>query len=126
MVIFSAARSIEGVAGKLSSVYRDIISSCLFRMDSQVMAGLDNHLQLAVHVIAVFFCEKGKIQVSLVMEYCAAAGKPPYRMAAILQQMGDIAFLPQVLVPAADHGPLILPQIEDDFVIVHMVKQIFF
>ena len=54
-----------------------------------------------------------------------AAGKPPCKRPAVALELCRAAFCPCVLVAADDHGMFVLPEIDDQRVFRHGVRQIF-
>ena len=56
----------------------------------------------------------------------ALCAKTPGQVAALFFQKGGAALFPGVLVPANDHGILILPQIKNTAVGLHGLQQVRF
>jgi hypothetical protein len=54
----------------------------------------------------------------------AAAGRPPCQTSAVRLEERRAAFPEEILVPADDHRPVVLPEIEDGFILLCVRGQI--
>ena len=117
--------AVERVAGKLAAVGQNVVPAGNFGGNAKHPAGLDNDALLLAKVIVLCAQTERKVEVSHVMVDRTAAGKPTGQRTAVALEFRRAAFRPCVLVAADDHGMFVLPEIDDQRVFRHGVRQIF-
>ena len=117
--------AVERVAGEFAAVCQNVVPAGNFGGNAKHPAGLDNDALLLAKVIVLRAKRERKVEVPHVVVDRAAAGKPTGQCPAVALEFRRAAFRPCVLVAADDYGVLILPEIDDERVFRHGVRQIF-
>ena len=121
----AAVVAVERVAGKLAAVGQNVVPAGNFGRNAKRPARLDNHALLAAQVIVLRAKRECEVEVSHVVVHGAAAGKTTRQRSAVALELSRAAFRPGVLVAADDDGVTVLPEIDDQRVFRHGVRQIF-
>ena len=78
MMIAETVGIIKSIAGKLFSVYGNVIPPCFLSMDPKHAGCLYNDRQLSVYIIIFFPDAECKIQIAQIMVDRSSSGKPAH------------------------------------------------
>ena len=111
-MLFDLAAHAKSVSGKFAAAGGEIVAAGGLAGNAQCAHRLEDEMELAILIIAVYAGDEGKVEVAAVVINRAAAGDAAHELHMVALHGGKVALRPGVLVAAKDDGIGVYVEVE--------------